>query len=133
MANIYSNNRMTIHSDGSIGIGTTSPSAKLYVGGKKQNHHFSYKIWSYLNTNYNKIYVNGNIGLGTINPSNSFHISTSGSIKFKKQNHHFSYKIWRYFKPTFKYIYSSGVSIGSHNPTTKLHVVGLSTKSTVSK
>lgn len=76
---MFVNNRMTINSNGNIGMGTSSPSTKLHIGGniKQIHHHFLYKIWLYFNNQYHY----GKVGLGITNPSTKLHI-VSGSVSY---------------------------------------------------
>ena len=89
----FTNNteRMRITEGGNVGIGTTSPGAKLEVVGDTylRTQLFTDTIRPYsadqltlLNGNNNYLYVNGKVGIGTASPSGKLHIKPDASSEF---------------------------------------------------
>jgi len=76
------NQNGNIYTSGSIGIGTTSPAAKLHISGSSGSALF--EIDSPAVNNILFVSGSGNVGIGTGIPSASLHISgSSGSVLFE--------------------------------------------------
>ncbi len=74
-------------SGGNVGIGTTSPSAKLSVKGGGTTTGRAFAVSDSADTERFTILDNGNVGVGTVSPSEMLHVySTVGSAKIKAQS-----------------------------------------------
>jgi hypothetical protein len=90
-----SNEKMTILTDGNVGIGTTNPSGKLHVDGG------------------NAIFLGGSVGIDTSTPTGKLHVVGTGTT-FYSTNSVLKNQV------TIK---DGNVGIGTDNPLTKLHIV----------
>ena len=88
--------RVQVSRDGNVGIGTTSPSARLEVQQSTDNYGYGYSLkniagntWQWVHGGDNNLYIgynsttklfvhnNGNVGIGTASPSANLHILRS--------------------------------------------------------
>lgn len=82
----YSSSRMRITSTGNVGIGTTSPLAKLSVKGTGLTTGLAFQVTDSANAPKFTVFDNGNVGIGTTTPNSRLNVYAASGLNASFDN-----------------------------------------------